>query len=132
MASIFAPAKIDHQKLAIRKKSTFFRFSIPNFNTQLVIPISLHKKNLVKIGVRLPPEIKVQTEMELGGTYGMCVLTIWVVPKLLDIVRNHDIMHDNFANKLQILKVVLKSSNKGLQWPEHNFYLKVIIPNHIK
>ena len=65
------PAKIDHQKLAIRKKSTFFRFSTPNFNTQLVIPISLHKKNLVKIGVRLPPKIKVQTEMELGGTYGI-------------------------------------------------------------
>ena len=62
----FCPAKIDHQKLAIRKKSTFFRFSTPNFNTQLVIPISLHKKNLVKIGVRLLPEIKVQTEMELG------------------------------------------------------------------
>ena len=68
------PAKIDHQKLAIRKKSTFFRFSTPNFNTQLVIPISLHKKNLVKIGVRLPPEIKVQTEMELSGTYGILII----------------------------------------------------------
>ena len=44
------PAKIDHQKLAIRKKSTFLRFSTPNFDTQLVIPVSLHKKNLAIIG----------------------------------------------------------------------------------
>ena len=65
------PAKIDHQKSAINKKSTILRFSTPNFNTQLVIPVPLHKNFLAKNGYHLPPEIKVQTEVQLSGTYGM-------------------------------------------------------------
>ena len=43
----------------------------------------------------------------------------------------HFNMTENFAKKLQILKVVLKSSNNGFQWPEHDFQPNVVISNDI-
>ena len=54
------PSKIDHKKLAIRKKSTILGFLPSNFNTQLVTPLQLQEKFLVKIGGQSPPKIKVQ------------------------------------------------------------------------
>ena len=65
------PSKIDHKKLAIRKKSTILSFLPSNFNTQLAMPIRFQEKKLVKIGGHLPPKIKVQKRSELYGTSGM-------------------------------------------------------------
>ncbi len=66
------PSKIDHKKLAIRKKSTILGFLPSNFNTQLVTPVHSQEKNLAKNGEHLPPKIKVQKRAELYGTSGMC------------------------------------------------------------
>ena len=65
------PVKIDHKKLAIRKKSTILGFLPSNFNTQLVTPIHSQEMILAKIGGHLPPKIKVQRESQLYGTSGM-------------------------------------------------------------
>ena len=38
-----------------------------------------------------------------------------------NVIYEHFNMTEIFATKMQIPKVVLKSSNKGLQRPEHDF-----------
>ena len=65
------PEKIDHKKLAIRKKSTILGFLPSNFKTQLVTPVRSQEKNLAKNGEHLPPKIKVQKWLELYRTSGM-------------------------------------------------------------
>ena len=66
--------KIDHKKLAIRKKSTILGFLPSNFSTQLVMPLCSQEIFLAKISGHLPPKIKVQREIELYGTSGMYVI----------------------------------------------------------
>ena len=64
------PSKIDHKKLAIRKKSTILGFLPSNINKQLAMPVRSQETFLAKIGGHLPPKIKVQRESQLYGTSG--------------------------------------------------------------
>ena len=88
----FGSEKNDHKKLAIRKKSTILGFLPSNFNTQLAMPVRFQEKKLVEIGCHLPPEIKVQTEMQLDGTIGM-----YVHGNILDSIEknNHNLSISN-------------------------------------